>query len=103
MKNGRPNWRRSVVVGRISYELHVQFFAEREHEFLLPVHREAIYLQEEAVRDDSAVVAKGSLQLQASAIRARRRALGLPDRATGSCEIRDDEPLEGVDDDDEEE
>ncbi|EER18000.1 hypothetical protein Pmar_PMAR019882 [Perkinsus marinus ATCC 50983] len=86
----------TIAVAYIAYQLNEKrqaklekFFAEREHEFLLPVHREAIYLQEEA--------------LQASAIRARRRALGLPDRATGSCEIRDDEPLEGVDDDDDDE
>ncbi|KAF4758151.1 hypothetical protein FOZ63_009696 [Perkinsus olseni] len=84
----------TIAVAYIAYQLNEKrqaklekFFAEREHEFLLPVHREAIYLQEEA--------------LQASAIRARRRALGLPDRATGSCEIRDDEPLEDLDDEEE--
>ncbi|KAF4718083.1 hypothetical protein FOZ62_011344 [Perkinsus olseni] len=83
----------TIAVAYIAYQLNEKrqaklekFFAEREHEFLLPVHREAIYLQEEA--------------LQASAIRARRRALGLPDRATGSCEIRDDEPLEDLDEED---
>ncbi|KAF4726920.1 hypothetical protein FOZ62_026288, partial [Perkinsus olseni] len=79
----------------------LQFFAEREHEFLLPVHREAIYLQEEAVRGRSSHESGNRFQLQASAIRARRRALGLPDRATGSCEIRDDEPLEDLDDEEE--
>ncbi|KAF4712104.1 hypothetical protein FOZ63_028476, partial [Perkinsus olseni] len=48
----------TIAVAYIAYQLNEKrqaklekFFAEREHEFLLPVHREAIYLQEEAIRD----------------------------------------------------
>ncbi|KAF4677894.1 hypothetical protein FOL47_008959 [Perkinsus chesapeaki] len=80
----------TIAVAYIAYQLNEKRQAKLEkassweHEFLLPVHREAIYMQEEA--------------LQASAIRARRRALGLPDRATGSCEIRDDEPMDDEED-----